>query len=451
MTNTNNKNYTAQDAINSIREHFDYNEYNYIQNFTDALEDPENISEYIDYVSSEQYRGSHYKSKQDYLFEDTYFNKQLEQIADIMLDDYDNQNGEYADYTLLTDYAIERDERNLAIETNVDSDAIERGLAIHVDVLDSIDAEQTLELSDRVRRVKRYEDVRANLDNYPDLKQMYESWEQMGLTYGFHESYTKEEKEAIRDKWLKKFAEDVNNPYTPKNRMRLLRKNYNELGYDMHLALEQLRNPIYSNNSNHHVDYTGKNHAVDLLEETFSLYDYEHVVALLEIQKESRKARVIGMDRVQHVNDWYPVLSMLEAKYKVSHKAGGMGTVLYDFFMAVKFADLEDYQREIINLIRQHESYLKTLEHEWIDKMLIDPYRMIRAYIKDKYDIELDMRQLRAEIRNIAKEISAVHSDLKNDLDEKECVSCKQDKMPSAFYAGRNECKKCYKSGRKVG
>src|SRR5699024_2542217 len=112
---------TTEQALKDIRQHFNYREDNYISNFDDAINDSESITEYIDYVSTEQYMKSHNKTKNDIRFEENYFNKQLEKMADIMLRDYDKE-GQYADYTLMSDYAQQQDEyRNVAIETDSES------------------------------------------------------------------------------------------------------------------------------------------------------------------------------------------------------------------------------------------------------------------------------------------------------------------------------------------
>lgn len=438
---------TTQEAINNVRKHFNPYEEDYIQNFNDRVNDSNNISEYIDYVSTDRYMESHYKTKESPRFEETYFNKQLEQMADVMLREYDNDSGKYADYTLLSDYTQEQSEyRNVAIETDEDSESVKKGLAIHANLLDQVDeGERQLELSERVKRKQRYKDVRNNLDRYPDLKQMYEVWEEMGYNYGFHEVYNKEEKEIIRQYWLAEFTKEVDNPYSPENRLRMINKHHNELGYDMHLALEDLRNPTQNLNKFNIVDVTTvQNDVVELLEDTFDLSNVDHVAVMLDIQKESKKARVVGIDRVQHVNEWYPILNMLEAKYEVSKRQGGISTVLHHLHAAIRYSDLEGYQKEIIKLIRQQDKYIKSLGGKWVDKLLSNPYKMIVEYINDKYNMRLDMRQLNREIDKIAREITYVHADLMGEEKVRECVECNENKLPSAFYSGRNTCKKCY-------
>lgn len=438
---------SAQEALDDVRQHLDYEQDDFIQKFSHALSDSKNISEYIDYVSTEQYFKSHNKTMNSFRFEETYFNQQLENMADIILNEYDNQNGEYSDYTLMSDYAIEQNQyREVAIETDYDSEGIERGLAVHVDVLDGMSQGQNLELSERAKRNTRYADVRANLDKYPDLKQMYEAWEEMGYNYGFHQSYTKEEKEAIREKWLAKFAEEKDHQYSPQNRMRLIQKHYNELGYDMSLALKGLRNITYTKPSNHHSDvtYDDNEKHQDMLIDVLKLDEIEHVLMLLEIEREGRKGRVVGLDGVHHLVDWYPILSMLEERHGVERDAGGISGMLYEFYLSIKYADLEDYQREIFNLIRQNEKYLhRELNECWVSELLDNPYEMMIDYIEYKYDIELTMRQLRAEIRKIAKVAVDTFNDLLDDAVAKECRGCSVEKMPSAYSGRRAVCKKC--------
>lgn len=439
--------YAAEEAIKDIRQHLDFAEDNYIKKFNDALEDSNNISKYIEYVSTDSYMKTHYKSKDDPRFEETYFNKQLEKIANIMLHDYDNQNGEYADRTLLSEYAMKQDRyRNVAIETDGDAEGVKRGLAIHADLLDNLDqGDQKLELSERDRRNRRYADVRANLDKYPDLKQMYEEWEQMGYNYGLHSAYTQEVKEIIREEWLRKFNNDMDNPHSPENRLRLINQQRNQLGYDMHLALESMRNPIHNLSKINHADgTTTKNDVLELLEDTLDLTNVDHVVALLDIQKESRKARVVGMDKVQHVNNWYFILNELENKHKADRHAGGINAMLYQLLQAIKLADMDDYQQEIVNAIRCSKKWLNELESDYTDMLLDNPFKMIMKLLEDKYGLQMDMRQLRAEIRKIARVIADTYDDVVNGRDSKECVSCEVSKMPSAFTGSRAVCNKCF-------
>lgn len=444
--------YTSEEAIKDIRQHLDFTADDYIKKFNDALSDSKNIKKYIKYVSTDQYMESHYKTKDDPRFEETFFNKQLEKIANTILQDYDNQDGEYADHTLLSDYSIEQDRyRNVAIETDGDAESVKRGLAIHADLLDVLHVDQKLELSERVKRTQRYNEVKANIDKYPDLKQMYSEWEQMGYNYGFHAAYSNEEREKIREYWLNKFAKEVDNPYSPVNRMRLIREHHNQLGYDMHLALESLRNPIYSRNKINYVDVTTtQDDALELLEDTLDLTNVDHVVALLDIPKESRKARVVGMDKVQHVNNWYFILNELENKYKADKNVGGINTMLYHFLQAVELADMDDYQGEIVNAIRCNKEWLNGLESDYTDMLLVNPCKMILKLLEDKYSLQINMRQLRAEIKKIARILADTYSDIVNERDSKRCVTCRIDKMPSAYYDGRNECKKCYIESQQV-
>lgn len=445
--------YTAEEAINDIRQHLDFSDDNYIEKFNEALSDSENISKYIEYVSTDSYMRSHFKSKDDFLFEDTFFNQELEKMADIMLRDYDNQNGEYADYTLMSDYSNEQNEyRNVTIETDADADNVKEGLAIHVDLLDTLHVDQKLELSERVKRTQRYNEVKANIDKYPDLKQMYETWEQMGYNYGFHAAYTKEEKEKIREYWIEKFSKEKDNSYSPQNRMRLIRKHYNQLGYDMHLALESLRNPIYSRPTFNSVQsMSDKNETLELLEDTLDLTNVEHVKAIFEIQKESKKARVVGIDKVKHVNNWYFILNELENKYKPNQQAGGIGTMLHNLLTAVKLSDLEGYQREVVDTIRCSSEWLSSLENDYKDMLLDNPYKMMLKLLEDKHNVKLDMRQLKREINKIAKIIADTYVDVINSRESKRCVTCEIDKMPSAYYERRDECKKCYIESQQVG
>jgi hypothetical protein len=456
-------------AIDPIKDELDYTlnpqERNELLTYL-VEENPNTYSNLIKYISSEPYRLFHgRKRKVMQRADENWFCLQLDSMGDYILNNFDTRldvNECTKEYSVQSRYALNKgisdghNKRIVGLDTTQRdwegfSKTVQQGLEVHIDMVDELGEvpKQQYRLSEDKKRKLRKEQIARYLDSEnvnPDYVKMYKDWEDLGVKYGLHSAYSKEERQQIKSLWIGKFMKE-NHPVSAKERFMNLNKLYNQLGYDLYLMADKLLNPVQPRKKNQ------IQHAKKCLEDNVKDYNFfkdidltkqEHVAALLTIVRKPMQKTFEG----EHYN-WNEYTPIYVDVKKVHKGRRTYFDVLDSEFMdALKLADLDEMQRDIVEVVLdQHKDgtvYKEIKEN---------PYLIIAEYINKKYETTYGKTDIKHIIeQKIAKIIANTYQDLENGLDVKMCRGCKVEKMASTNNYSpdtRNKsglkgtCKKC--------
>ncbi|MEH7483195.1 hypothetical protein V7157_19435 [Neobacillus drentensis] len=432
-----------------VKVEFDYNVFEFVLDEYQEI-NIESIFEYIDSPVFRKQNGD--KRKAHPRYEETYLAKGLNNISDYVLDEWqewEGRNKELDDYEVLSKYEVERGrkdrENKRVIGFNVDviddflenglSDTVKQGLEVHVDKVDDYlsKSQKSFKLSENEKRQQRKQEVLDNLQNYPDLKVSYDSWKQLGLKYGFDmEIYTKEEREMYKRSWIVEFENEYH-PISPKKRFYELRKHYNEMGYALHVLLQQIQKKIKVNKSKQLTPW------VDVDNEIYDLFDLEtpeHVAALLKIDYDKKD------------KEYFPLYYLLHNDYK-DKSDSGLYYIFEEFQEALKLTDLNDMEKDIVNLIKDtHDGYCI-----YNQACTTNPYNLIMKYINGQYGLNKTKANIIQYIENkIARLIADTYYNLKIGTHSLKCTKCEKEKLATLNNFGidkrnktgfKSTCRKC--------
>lgn len=417
--------------------------------------DEEVVEQYLKNLNQliEYFRNQGIKKKGDKLTHENYLCRKLDNLADHLLVQYDEEYSKFKDYTMLNEYGRSMNtKRELGIsydeveEHSGDtylSDTMLKGLEVHIDMIEHYASKSASEfddiykLSEDEKKKIRDKYVKGKLDQYPMLEKMFDEWLKLGEMYGFTEK-DKEKRNEIQSFWIEKFKNE-NYPLTPKQRMYRLRKMFNDLGYELFKIAESISNSTVVKNTDSNFQ---DNQFEQAIENVFDLGDPIHVAALLKIQRDKK-------------GNFHPIFVMLEEKHK-EHIDTPIRHILDEFKNVLKFADLSNIERDIVDLIIQEPKIMKEAK-KFADR---NPYIMIVKYINDKYGLYKTKRDI---IHIIEKKISRIivntYIDLKNEVGMKKCTYCDKEKLASLNNFGRDLrnksglksiCKKCASEKEKL-
>jgi rubrerythrin len=441
---------TTNEAIQPIKERMDYtlNPQERAELITYLLDEDKNTYDnLVEYLSSKFYRKiiHGYKKKSDFRSDENFFCKQLDSVSDYLLHDFDirlDVPEVTRDYKVLSRYALDKgvsdgqNRRVVGLYTAMIEagdkipPTVAKGLEVYVEAIDEITEPEVIanyKLSEDKKRENRKAEVNKYLNSEnvdPNFVKMYREWEDLGIKYGLHESYSKDEKREIKSFWIGKFVKDKDHPLSPKDRFMKINKQYNQFGYDLHLIVEKLRQPVAPRKVNQR-PHPKQKEIIDNYHffKKIDLTDSSHVNALLSVVNTDMQKTFEG----EHYKwkEYHPIYKSVAEKHKDKHTY--LEILDSEFKDALEVTDLDDIQRDIVNLILdQHE------EISVYDDVKINPYKLIAEYINEKYDLHKSKTEIKHIIeQKIAKIIANTYQDLENGLDIKECNNCGKEKMAS--------------------
>ncbi|UOQ47779.1 hypothetical protein MUN88_17250 [Gracilibacillus caseinilyticus] len=448
---------SVQEIFKEITSKLDYNEvdpFTRIELVEDQIANNDELKDYVNWDDGSYFKTNFVNLKVgkngDPLSDEVPYSKNMEKLSTYILKQYKNfENANYLDYPIMSKYRVEKDKEDgknkmvIGINTDVFNEkedlpkSVINGHEMHVDMLDEQISSNKINKSEDVKRQERRQDVLDNLDNYPELKERYDTWKELGLKYGLDESYTNEEKESYRQYLMNKFAEEEN-MYSPKQRLYLINKMYNADGYDLTILLNSLKDTIYSNPVERSFDTTREQD--DVLEETLNLGDVDHVSGLLSIMKEDR--------------EYLPVYQGLEVKY-LDNVESFTYWALEQFRNAIMKTDLSNEEKEIVLLLMDKHKVFNIYNNG----VTVDPYKILNKFINEKYGKKRSKAQLVKFIhKTIARKIANTYQAIQDGIDSKECGCCGKEKLlindnwakdNKGKNGFRSECKACNNIKRK--
>ncbi|WP_419955919.1 hypothetical protein ACN6MT_11260 [Neobacillus niacini] len=438
---------------NGVKLEFDYNHYEFVFTYTEEEFQDINIASIFEYISSQifiQQNGQ--KKKKHFRYDETYLAKGLNNVADYVLDKWDtsdDRNAELDEYEVWSKYEVDRgrkdreNKRVIGFNADVIDDYLEsglsktvtKGLEVHVDMIDDYlsKSQQSFKFSEKEKRQQRNQEVIDNLEKYPDLKVNYDTWKQLGLKYGFDmEDYTKEERKILKQSWIVQF-ENEDHPVSPKKRYYELRKHYNEMGYGLHILLQQLQKNISVDKSKQLVPLQDTDNEIY---ELFDLTKPEHVAALLRIDHDKSK------------KEYFPLYYILHNEYK-NKSDSGLYYIFEEFQKALQLTDFNEMEKDIVNLLMGvHEEYCI-----YNQACTVNPYNLIVKYINEKYNLNKTKANIIHIIENkIASLIANTYYNIKIGTHSLKCTKCEKEKQATLINFGidtRNKtgfksiCRKC--------
>lgn len=405
------------------------------------------------YQLIEYFRNQGIKKKDDKLTHENYLCRKLNKLADHLLVQYDEEYSKFKDYTMLNEYGrsmntkrelgISYDEVEEHAGDTYLSDTMLKGLEVHIDMIEQYTSknvsefEDVYKFSEDEKKKIRDEYVKEKLDQSPLLEKMFNEWLRLGEMYGFTEK-DKEKRDEIQNFWIEKFKNEKH-LLTPKQRMYRLRKMYNDLGYELFKIAESISNPTAVKNTDSNFQDDQFEQAI---ENVFDLGDPRHVAGLLTIQRDEK-------------GNFHPIFVMLEEKHK-EHIDSPIRHIIDEFKNVLKFADLSNIERDIVDLIIQEPKIMKEAQR-FADR---NPYIMIIKYINNKYGLYKTKRDIIHMIeKKISRIIANTYIDLKNEVGLKKCTYCSKEKLASLNNFGRDLrnksglksiCKKCASKKEKL-
>jgi hypothetical protein len=441
---------STNEAIQPIKEQMDYtlNPQERAELITYLLDEDKNTyHNLVEYLSSKFYRKivHGYKKSKDFRADENFFCKQLDSVADYLLHDFDirlDVTGSLKDYKVLSRYALDKgvsdgqNKRIVGLYTAVIEKgepmppSVLKGLEVHVEMIDEItepEVKANYKLSEDKKRKNRKGEVNKYLNSDkvdPNFVKMYREWEDLGIKYGLHESYSKEEKREIKSFWIGKFMKDKDHPLSAKDRFMKINKQFNQFGYDLHLIVEKLRQPVVPRKVNQR-PHPKQKEIIDNYHffKKIDLTDSSHVNALLSVVDTDMQKTFKG----EHYKwkEYHPIYKSVTEKHKDKHTY--LEILDSEFRDALEIADLDDMQRDIVNLILDQHEELSVYE-----EITVNPYKLIAEYVNDKYDLHKTKTEIKHIIeQRISKVIANTYEDLENGLDMKKCNDCGKEKLLS--------------------
>ncbi|ALX47850.1 hypothetical protein [Lentibacillus amyloliquefaciens] len=328
---------------------------------------------------------------------------------------------------------------------------------VYTDILDDYMAKSDENnLNEKQKQKNRKQEIIDNLHKYSDLETAYNDYKEMGMEYGFDmDDYTKSERKLIQDRWIEEFeSRHIKNP---KRHLSQLRKQYNHIGYELSSMLWQKQNATQSNKKSQpkfHVDYD------ELVDDLLDLSDSKHVAGMLNIMRNMQKKK------------YHPLYLDLKHKYRDEHDKF-MLFIFEEFEQAIRHTDLDDVHRTIVNLILDNvkdysiyqvelcEDILKQNGNEHLSqqKMVVNPYELIKQYVDSKYNYNKSRADIIRIINNtISQKIASTYQALQDDVNFTMCTSCEQYKPQIQDNFGKDSrnktgfksiCKKCDKENQR--
>jgi hypothetical protein len=421
----------------------------------------EDFKAILEFISSERFRkqNGHKKKKIDPQYEDTFLAISLSYISDYLLDKwgewkgrnnyYENINLE--DYQIQSRYDLERllkagnKKSNVGFDTSVADDFLEnsvsqnvlQGWEFHVDQLEKLTkrANDIFNFSEDAKREMRNKLIMDKLNN-PTLRERYIAYKEMGLRYGFDKDLTVEQKLQMKKQWIEFFQKEKGHPVKLKDRYYRLLKDFNDIGYELSIILQQLSKEVKPRQNNQPTQrpQTVEDNAGAFVLGIVNLGIREHVMGLLSIQKGKK------------VGEYYPLFMMIKEKYQSEDSP--FGILESEWNEVLEIADLTDMERDIVFLIIGRQK-----EFNIYDKGNQNPYEYIAEYINEKYHQKKTKTDIVKMVeKHISKVIANTYEDLEKGLDSKKCTCCKNEKLASTHNFSEDDrkkdglksiCKKC--------
>jgi hypothetical protein len=443
------ENGSLNDKLKLLNEVFEYRNVDILNKDKEVVEQRlKSLNQLIEY-----FRNQGIKKKDDKLTHENYLCRKLDKLADYLLTQYDEEYSKFKDYTMLNEYGrVMNQKREVGIsyeeveeyagETYL-SDAMLKGLEVHIDMIEQYasksasEFEDVYKLSEDEKKKMRDEYVKGKLDKSPMLKQMFEEWLKLGEIYGFA-AKDEETRNEIQSFWIEKFKNEKH-PLTPKQRMYRLREMYHHLGYELFEVAKNIANPTVVKNKDSNIQ--DDNQIEQAIEKVFDMGDPRHVAGLLTIQRDKK-------------GNFHPIFVMLEEKHK-NHIDSPIRHILDECKYVLKFADLSEIERDIVDLIIQEPKIMKEAQR-FTNR---NPYTMIVDYINEKYGLSKTKRDIIHTVDKISRIVANTYIDLKKEVGMKKCTYCEKEKLASLNNFGRDTrnksglksiCRKCASEKEKL-